>query len=707
MRAEELIEAVKSYDKKADADALNRAYLFAQKMHYDQQRESGEKYIIHPIAVAQILLEYRLDGNSIIAALLHDTVEDTPASYDSIEALFGKDVANLVQGLTKLEKFQLVSEDAGQAENFRKLILASSRDVRILLIKLADRLHNMRTLKYSSPEKQLRVSKETMDIYVPLAERIGMHLVKNELEDLAFRYINPIAYENITTQLNLLNKKHHVRLGAIIQKIECILSESHIKAVVTGRQKMPYSLWKKLQQHNGALEHIFDIVGFRIVVKTIPQCYQVLGLIHQNFRMIPGRFKDYISTPKDNGYRSLQTSVLCPNQRAIEVQIRTQEMAYESDFGVAAHWQYKQGVPYAGKKYKWMQELLALMQNTKNPMEFLNRTRMHLYQDKIFCFAKDGRLLSMPKGATILDFAYNVSDKLGNHFARAKMNGRIVGAGDPLVEGAQIEIITSGKSEPKAEWKTSVKTPYAKSCIEEWLLNKKFDEEKNKGAEILQRYATKKHIHLDPQMLNDLAKKTRYRSLPVLYAALGKGSVKPYQIMDKLHLWPQMGLFEKTLALFKRKTQNTLPPILGLEASDAFVLGNCCQPSVGNAIVGIRENHQVVIHRRECVQLAKYIKQPDKWVNVEWNITKKGHNSLPARLRVVWKTNPKTMAEIVTLFAKNEAELCRVNTITQDSKKTEVIIDINVEDDDHLLDVLDCLRKNPKIFSAFQVKGIE
>ena len=707
MRAAELIDAVKSYDKKADADALNRAYLFAQKMHYDQRRESGEKYIIHPVAVAQILLQYRLDCNSIVAALLHDTVEDTPASYESIEALFGKDVAELVQGLTKLEKFQLVSEDVGQAENFRKLILASSRDVRILLIKLADRLHNMRTLKYSKPDKQIRVAKETMEIYVPLAERIGMHLVKNELEDLAFRYINPIAYENITNQLNVLNKKHRVRLGVTIKKIERILSEAHLDAVVTGRQKMPYSLWKKLQQHNGSLEHIFDIVGFRIVVKTVPQCYQALGLIHQNFRMIPGRFKDYISTPKDNGYRSLQTSVLCPNQRAIEIQIRTQEMAYESDFGVAAHWQYKQGVPYNGKRYKWMQELLALMQGSKNPTEFLDRTKLHLYQDRIFCFAKDGRLLSMPKGATVLDFAYALSEKLGNHFVSAKMNGCKVGFGDVLVEGAQVEFITSSKAMPVIEWKNTVKTAYARSCIEDWFKNKKRIEQKDKGIETLARYARKKHIHLDDQILNDLVVQTRYKNLNDFYVALGVGDIKPHRIFSKLQSWPQAGVFKKTLALFQRKDKNLLPPILGLEASEAFVLGNCCQPSVGNAIVGIRENQQVVIHRRECVQLAKYINQPDKWVNVEWNITKKKYYSLPARLRMIWKTGPKTMAEIVTLFAKNDVEICRISTITQGPKRTEVIIDINVEDEDHLLDVLDYLRKNSKIISVFQVRGIK
>ena len=347
------------------------------------------------------------------------------------------------------------------------------------------------------------------------------------------------------------------------------------------------------------------------------------------------------------------------------------------------------------------------MQNTKNPTDFLNRTKLHLYPDKIFCFAKDGKLLSMPKGSTVLDFAYNLNEKSAAHVVQAKINGVAATLHDPLVDGVQIELITSARSEPKAEWLSWVKTPYAKTCIEERLQEKKAEEIRVKGAAMLREYARKKHIHLDTKTLNDLAAQCRYNSTAELFSAVGSGTVRPHQVCEKVYARSQSSLFEKTLALFTRQSNKTLSPILGLDAKDVFVLANCCRPSMGNAIVGIRENHQVVIHRRECVHLSRYIKQPDKWVNVEWNITKQRRNSLPVRLQLVWKTGPKTMAEIVTLFAQNEVELCRISTLVQGPKKTEVMIDINVADEDQLLDVLDCLHKHPKIFSVFQVKGIK
>ena len=704
MRAAELIDAVKLYDKNADEDALNRAYLFAQKMHYDQHRESGEKYIIHPVAVAKILLEYKLDSNAIIAALLHDTVEDTVASYDSIKALFGKDVAELVQGLTKLEKFQLVSEDSSTAENFQKLILASSKDVRILLIKLADRLHNMRTLKYSKPDKQMRIAKETMEIYVPLAERIGMHLIKNELEDLAFHYMNPRAYTNIVAQLEHLNKKHKLSVNSTIKKIERMLRAAHIKGVVTGRQKTPYSLWKKLQQHNGSLDHIFDIIGFRVIVNTIPQCYQVLGVLHQHFRMIPGRFKDYISTPKDNGYRSLQTSVLCPNQRAIEIQIRTAEMAYESDFGVAAHWQYKQGVHYAGKQYKWMQELLNLIQKSKTPADFLNHTKIHLYQDKLFCFSKDGRLFSMQKGSTALDFAYMINDRMASATVGVFVNGVSQPLNTVLKDGDQVEVMTSEQAEPSKEWLKLVTTPYAKSCIEIWFKDRQIAQTEKEGLALIQKYAAKLHLHFDEQLLSEHLNAFSFTSTRAIYLAVANKKISPREILNVLYPQMHASIFQRTLSLFQDKAKKMVP-ILGLAPNESFVLANCCHPSVGDAIVGIREHRRVVIHRRECVSLQRYTKKPDLWVGVEWNITKSGNNALPVRLRLIWKTGPSTMTEIVGLLAKNKVQLHHLNTVDQSGKKTEIIADINVEDNDHLLDVLDHLRHHPKIISVFEIKG--
>ena len=358
MRADEIVESVRQYDKKADLAALRRACLFAEKMHHDQQRETGEKYFIHPLAVAEILLSYKMDAETIIAALLHDTVEDTPASYDSIKALFGKNVADLVQGLTKLESYQFQSSASDQAENFQKLILASSKDVRILIVKLADRLHNMRTLGVCSEEKKHRKAQETMDIYVPLAERLGLHKIKNELEDLSFRELNPSAYANITKRLKEVQVKQKINVKTIIRSLEQMLAQNKIKGRVIGRVKMPYSLWRKLQKHNNEMASIFDVLGFRIIVKNIPDCYRVLGCVHTIYKAIPARFKDYISTPKDSGYRSLQTSVMSSKGLPLEIQIRTEDMEEEAMCGIAAHWSYKQGVKYDGRNLPWMKEFL-------------------------------------------------------------------------------------------------------------------------------------------------------------------------------------------------------------------------------------------------------------------------------------------------------------------------------------------------------------
>ncbi len=469
MRPNELIAAVKSYDKKADVEALRRAYVFAEKMHHDQQRESGEKYIIHPLDVAQILLEYKMDCNAIIAALLHDTVEDTPASYESIKALFNKEVADLVQGLTKLETFQVQSTGAGQAENFQRLILAASKDIRVLVIKMADRLNNMRTLGNCQPEKRKRKAAETMDIYVPLAERLGLHRIKNELEDLSFKELNPSAYKNIKNRLAKIQQKNRTNIQSTIKQLEKMLLDNKIKGRVIGRVKMPYSLWRKLKAHNNLISSIFDILGFRIIVESRADCYRVLGLIHQKYHAIPGRFKDYISTPKDSGYQSLQTSVITTKGWPLEIQIRTEEMESEAQFGVAAHWSYKQGVKYDGKNFSWMQEFLDLMKRSKDSSEFLNRAKKHLCTDKLFCFAGDGTLYSLPLGATVLDFACYQGSKVALKCLSAEVNGDACTFATHLQDGDKVVFNLANKIVAQKEWLKWVTTTQAKSLLESYL----------------------------------------------------------------------------------------------------------------------------------------------------------------------------------------------------------------------------------------------
>ncbi len=638
MRPDEIIKAVKQYDKKADIVALRRACMFAEKMHHDQRRESGEKYLIHPLAVAEILLNYKLDSASIIAALLHDTVEDTPASYDSVKALFGKEVADLVQGLTKLETYQLQSIDSDQAENFQKLILASSKDIRILLIKLADRLHNMRTLGVCSDEKKRRKAQETMDIYVPLAERLGLHKIKNELEDISFKVLNPKAYENITQRLKLSQTKKRVIIQSTIKQLEGILEKTKIKGRVIGRVKMPYSLWRKLQTHQNMMSSIFDVLGFRIIVKNVPDCYRILGEVHSIYKAIPGRFKDYISTPKDSGYRSLQTSVMAPKGLPLEIQIRTEEMEDEAMIGIAAHWSYKQGTKYDGHDLPWMKEFLELISKSKTPAEFLSRAKLHMYPDKLFCFDDKGTLYSLPQGATALDFACYQGSKVVLKCVGVEVNEEPAPLSQVLCDGDKIKFRLSSQIVADKSWLKIVTTAHARSLLEAYFAE----------------------------------------------APEGK----------KVSLWQR-------LWTRKQKEYN----VLGVPEGMKCCMDPKCNPKFGDAIVGIEESGEMVIHKRNCPELKKYIADTDRWCSVEWNLTSKKHNTMPVTLMITWKTEPESMGQVVTILGKGKASIESFVILDQEHDKTRVRAEIRVKDRDHLLDVLDAVRACESVLSVYHEKA--
>ncbi|MFN9001929.1 MAG: RelA/SpoT family protein, partial [Holosporales bacterium] len=445
IRQFELVEKVKTYDPSADEDALNRAYVFAMKAHGTQIRESGAPYFSHPLEVAGILSDMKLDAATIITALLHDTVEDTGASLDDIRKLFGQEIANLVDGVTKLSRLELQSDQTKQAENFRKLVLAMSNDIRVLLVKLADRLHNMRTLHFvHAEEKRKRIARETLEIYAPLAERIGIHHMKDELEDLAFQQLNPDARESILARLHFLEHEGGAVVEEITKELTDLLAQNGIEARIKGRLKTPYSIWRKMRHKNVAFEQLCDIMAYRVLVPTLSQCYQALGIIHHAYSMIPGRFKDYISTPKPNNYQSLHTSVIGVRGQRVEVQIRTDEMHAIAQYGVAAHWQYKQGQPSKEQhEYRWLRSLLDILEHASNPEEFLEHTKLEMFQDQVFCFTPAGDLISLPKGATVIDFAYAIHSKIGDHCVAAKINGRMAPLRTVLTNGDQIEITTS------------------------------------------------------------------------------------------------------------------------------------------------------------------------------------------------------------------------------------------------------------------------
>ena len=471
IRQFELVERVKSYDPNADEEALNRAYVFAMKQHGSQTRASGDPYISHPLEVAGILTELKLDGNSIITALLHDIVEDTDCTLADVEQRFGPEISRLVDGVTKLTRLELQSEQTKHAENFRKLLLAMSEDIRVLLVKLADRVHNMRTLHHiESEEKRRRIARETMDIYAPLAERIGMQRFKDELQDLAFEQLNPDGRQSIVARLEFLKQHGEDLPERIIHELQRALAQDGIEAWVTGRKKSPYSIWRKMQRQNVAFEQLSDIMAFRIVVEDIGACYQSLGTLHSRYPVVPGRFKDYISTPKPNGYRSIHTCLLGPERERVEVQIRTAEMHDVAEYGVAAHWRYKQGAQAVdGRQYRWLRELLDILEHASNPEEFLEHTKLEMFQDQVFGFTPKGDLIALPSGATVIDFAYAVHSEVGNSCVGAKLNGRIVPLRSQLSNGDQVEIITSKAQKPSPDWEGFVVTGKAKACIRRFV----------------------------------------------------------------------------------------------------------------------------------------------------------------------------------------------------------------------------------------------
>lgn len=534
LRQFELVERVRSYDPDVDEEGLDRAYVFAVKMHGSQKRASGDPYFSHPVEVAGILTEYKLDYASIVTALLHDTIEDTAATYEDIKDLFGEEIAKLVEGVTKLSKLQLQSDQTKQAENFRKLLLAMSDDIRVLLVKLADRLHNMRTLHFfKNPEKRRRIATETMEIYAPLAERIGMQEMKNELEELAFKELHPEAYESIKARLSFLREQGGDLVSRIIKALYDDLKDSGIQVEITGREKTPYSIWRKMQRQNATFEQLSDIIAFRIIVPTVADCYHVLGIIHTKYPMVPGRYKDYISTPKPNGYKSLHTGVIGPEKHRIEIQIRTKEMHEIAEIGVAAHWRYKQGdYKTDGRQFRWMRELLDIMEQADNPEEFLEHTKLEMYQDQVFCFSPKGDLITLPKNATPVDFAYAVHSGVGNRCVGAKINGKIRPLRTILNNGDQVEILTSKTQNPSPEWERFVVTGKARAAVRRFVRAQKREQYLEAGRQILQRAYKNEGYEYTDKSLENVLSNFKQTEVEDLIAAVGEGLIQASDVVD-------------------------------------------------------------------------------------------------------------------------------------------------------------------------------
>jgi GTP pyrophosphokinase len=716
IRQFELVERVKAYDPSADEDAINRAYVYAMKMHGAQKRASGDPYFSHPIEVAGILTQFHLDGASIVTALLHDIIEDTDGTLEDVQKLFGADIARLVDGVTKLTRLELTSDQANkQAENFRKLVLAMSEDIRVLLVKLADRLHNMRTLHYiGNPDKRKRIAMETMEIYAPLAERIGMQEIKNELEDLAFGELHPDVRQSITARLEFLKQSGGNLIGHILAELKDVMDENALQAEISGREKTPYSIWRKMQRKDVGFEQLSDIMAFRIIVGDIDGCYRALGVLHSHYPVVPGRFKDYISLPKPNGYKSLHTGVLGPEHQRIEVQIRTSEMHEVAELGVAAHWNYKNGGPNTdGRQYGWLRQLLDILDHASGPEEFLEHTRLEMFQDQVFCFSPKGDLIALPRGACPVDFAYAVHSQIGDTCVGSKVNGRMVPLKTQLNNGDQVEILTSKAQTPSPTWERFVVTGKARACIRRFIRNQQRSQFLTLGREILAKSFRQEGYDFSDKALDGVLKLFKADDAEDLIVEVGEGHHTGREVL--LAVYP--GLKDRPQApnvvpmprqkdkeKGKGKQENAVP-IKGLIPGMAMHFAGCCHPLPGDRIVGIvTTGRGVTIHTIDCDMLQNLQDQPERWLDIAWDVgaDSKVHTS---RITMVVANETGSLGSLATVIAKNMGNITNVKITNRSTDFFELMVDVEVRDLRHLTNIIAALRATPEISSVERARS--
>ncbi len=700
LRQYELVDLVKSYDPDVDEDALNRAYVFAMKKHGAQLRASGDPYYSHPVEVAGILTKFKLDCASIVAGLLHDTVEDTDTTIEEIKSLFGDQVAQIVDGVTKLAMIEQKSANKKQAENFRKLLLAMSEDIRVLLIKLADRLHNMRTLHFCAPEKRARIAKETLDIYAPLAERIGMQEVKSELEEIAFAELHKEAHDSIVARLNFLREQGNSLVPKIISQLQKDMEENGIKATITGREKTPYSIWRKMQQKNASFEQLCDIMAFRICVDDVATCYQALGIVHSKYHMVPRRFKDYISTPKPNGYKSIHTGVIGPENTRIEIQIRTYEMHEVAEKGVAAHWAYKQGERVVGRNFKWLRELLEILEQASNPEEFLENTKLEMYNDQVFCFTPKGDLIGLPINSTPVDFAYAVHSSVGNTCVGAKINGEIKPLRTVLQNGDQVDILTSKAQHPSPEWDRFVVTGKAKAAIRRYVRAHKREQFITMGRQTLERLFKGENLEFSEKSLVNVLPNFEAESIDDIYAKVGEGLVSGWDVLKAIYPAYKQSKLEKVVNSLKPVFKKTLSKskkenmkINGLIPGMAVHFSGCCHPLPGDRIVGIVTTGKgVAIHTIDCKQLEKYSNEPERWLDVSWGEEATQDGVYTGRLKVMLANEPGALGEFSNMVARYEGNISNLNIVNRTISYFELLVDVEVKNLKHLTDIITALR---------------
>jgi guanosine-3',5'-bis(diphosphate) 3'-pyrophosphohydrolase len=730
MRQYDLVERVRAYNPNTDEALLNRAYVYAMKAHGDQRRASGDPYFSHPIEVAAILTDLKLDDATIAAALLHDTIEDTEATRAEIDSLFGPDIGRLVEGLTKLKRLDLVTKEAKQAENLRKLLLAIADDVRVLLIKLADRLHNMRTLHYMPEPSRKRAAQETLDIYAPLAGRMGMHEMREELDDLAFRELYPEAYRVVSGRLNALEERSRFIISEIESQLTTKLAERGIAARVKGRRKRAYSIWRKMERKSVGFEQLSDIFGFRVVVKSLADCYQALGIVHTSWPMVPGRFKDYVSIPKANDYRSIHTTVIGPGRQRVELQIRTVDMHEVAEYGIAAHALYKDGagsptelLSRESSAYAWLRRTIELLAEGSNPEEFLEHTKLELFHDQVFCFTPKGKLIALPRKATSIDFAYAVHTDVGNSAVGCKINGQVAPLTSELTNGDEVEIIASkAQISPPAAWESIVVTGKARAAIRRATRVAVRQQYTGLGRRIVERlFQRAKIAYSDDKLIGALPRLAR-SSVEDVMAAVGRSELKASDVARAMYpdykeeraaaaalkaRKPESGWFGlRRLRGVKYKMPDgpgDAIPIRGINRDLPVRFDPNGGAVPGDRIVGIMTPGEgITIYPIQSPALSEYEDHPERWIDLRWE-AEETPRRFPARISVQSMNEPGSLAQIAQVIAEHDGNIDNISMSRRAPDFTDVTIDLEVYDLKHLTGILAQLRAKPMVAKAERV----
>jgi len=708
MLINKLREKIKSYFQDADLELLTKAYEFAAKAHEGQKRNSGEPYIMHPLRVAYTLAELELDVTCVAAGLLHDVVEDTPVTMADIEKQFGTEIALIVDGVTKLSRLEYKSKEEQQAENLRKMFLAMAKDMRVILIKLADRLHNMQTLKYQSPAKQLEIAKETIEIYAPLAHRLGIFRLKWELEDLALRYLEPARYYELVEKIAQRRQEREEYINQVIVILKQHLDEVEIKADISGRPKNFYSIYQKMEKQGKDISEIFDLTAIRVLVDNVKDCYGALGICHTLWKPLPGRFKDYIAMPKPNMYQSLHTTVIGPRGEPFEIQIRTWDMHRTAEYGIAAHWVYKsgRGDKDFGEKYAWLRQILEWQLDLRDAHEFMESLKIDLFSDTVFVFTPKGDVIELPAGSVPIDFAYRVHSEVGNRCVGAKVSGRIVPLDYRLNNGDIVEILTSKQaSGPSRDWLNLVKTSQAKSRIRAWFKKEQREENIVRGREVLEREIKKQGTEMAEwskgDRLLEAAKRFNFLSVEELYAAVGAGTLTALQVLGKIKEEFQKDrkqgaseseMISDTISRSEKRRSSQGVQVLGVD-NLMVRFAHCCNPLPGDPIVGyITRGRGVTIHRADCPNMLSYQKhEPHRVTEAKWE--KQERSTYQVEIEVVAMDRPRLTIDIVTMIADTKTIINAVHARARKDKTAAVNLKIEISSLEHLEHIMQRVRR--------------